>query len=262
MNTRRQRAVNTALLLLGGALGATVALQAARVLELRMAQEALLHYGQSILRVAQSSAVEAAAAVRQFSDDGMPFCSDGEIAAMRRFVYNAAFVRDVGRERGGLLYCTSGLGRLSKPPHMPAPVLSYFSDTQSEQVQIIPDQSLALAPNSNGLLAVANGVSVVLNPALYASLDNPPMRATGMVKDARHQAVLLAFGHLDPLSSQEVLKQRMVLRDGIYYQPLCSTSYGVCIVASEARADMLARQSYYVSFPITTALFTAAGAIL
>ncbi len=107
----RQRAGQTALLVLGGALGAIAAFEAARFFELRLAQEMLLQYAHHALRVTEFSASEAVASAKQFSSDGMEFCSDDEIAAMRRFVYNAAFVKDLGRVRDGMLYCTSTLGR-------------------------------------------------------------------------------------------------------------------------------------------------------
>ncbi|HWE86219.1 MAG TPA: EAL domain-containing protein [Terracidiphilus sp.] len=262
MSSSRQRAGYVALLVCGGAVGAALAFQAGRVLEFRLAQEALRQYADTILHVAEATAAETAAAAHQFSADGMAFCSDDEIAAMRRFVYNAAFVKDIGRERDGLLYCTSGLGKLPKPLPMPEPVLSYFSAPQSAQIDIVPSQALALAPNSNGILVAMRGVTAVLNPDLYANLDNPPMHATGLARDYQHQVVIYAFGHLDPLSSREVLAQRMIEREGILYQPLCSSSRAVCIVASEARTAMLSgHRGYFISFPFTSVLLSVIGAI-
>lgn len=244
-------------------MGAIAAYEAAGFLELRLAKEALFQYAENTLRVADASAEEARAAARAFEDDHLPFCSAEEIAQMRRFAYDAVYVKDVGRVRDGFLYCTSGLGKLAKPLPMPKPVLSYFNPTLSAQVQVMPSNALALAPHSRGIIAEMNGVSVVVNPALYASLDNPPMHITGLLRDWQHQVVALAFGRPEPLSTAEVLGGRMVERDGVLYQPLCSPQYGVCVVASESRADMLARpHGYYVSFPATSVWFTTVGALL
>lgn len=262
MSTSRQRVIFAALLTLGGASGGALATEAAHVLQLRLGQEALLHYAQSVLRVAESSAAESAAADSQFSDDHLAFCSDDEIAAMRRFVYNSAFIKDVGRVRDGHLYCTSGLGRLPEPELVPKPILSFFDPTRSSQFEVVPLHHLSLAPDSSGIGVYVRGIRVLLNPALYSSLDRPPMRATGMARDTEHQVVATVFGHPDPLSSQEVLAVRMIERAGIFYQPLCSMSYRVCVIASESRAEMLSRQTYFIPFPITTVLFTMAGAIL
>lgn len=263
MSPLRQRAGHMVLLVLGGALGAIAALQAARILELRLAQEALMRYAQQTLQVAQASAAEMVVAANRFSSDGMAFCSEDEIAAMRRFVYNAAFLKDLGRERDGFLYCTSGLGRLSRPLPMPAPVLSYFNAKQGARVDIIPDHALALAPRSNGIIAEMRGVTAVLNPALFAKLDSPPMHTAGILRDTEHQAIAYAFGHAAPLSTAEVLSGTMLERAGVFYQPLCASSYSVCVIADEARADMFTGQrGYFIKFPATSIVFSAVGGIL
>jgi sensor c-di-GMP phosphodiesterase-like protein len=262
MSTLRQHAGQTTLLVLAGALGAIAAFGAARVLELRLAEESLLLYARHVLRVTELSASEAVAAI-QFSHDGEGFCSDDELAAMRRFAYNAAFVKDLGRERDGMLYCTSTLGRLPHPLPMPTPVLSYFNTRQGAQVDIIPNQSLALAPGSSGFIAVMSGVTIVLNPALYARLSSATMRAAGMVRDSEHEAIVYAFGQPAPLSAAEVLRGKMLERDGVFYQPLCSDSYNVCVIGSEARADMfVGPRGYFVKFPATTFIFSTVGAVL
>ena len=249
----RQRAGQTALLVLGGALGAIAAFEAARFFELRLAQEMLLQYAHHALRVTEFSASEAVASAKQFSSDGMEFCSDDEIAAMRRFVYNAAFVKDLGRVRDGMLYCTSTLGRLPRPLPMPKPVLSFFNAQRGAQVEVIPDQALALAPGSTGFIAEMRDVTVVLNPALYARLSNPTMHSAGVVSDSEHHSIAYAFGQPAPLSPAEVQGGSMLERGGVFYQPLCSSTYNVCVIGSEARADMFTGQhGYFVKFPATT----------
>ena len=244
-------------------MGALLAFQAARILELRLAQEALLQYTKITLRAAETSAAELSAAVHLFGNDGVTFCSDEEIAAMRSFVYNAAIIRDLGRERDGMLYCTSVLGRLPQPLHMPVPVFTFFSTLQSAQVEVFPRQRLAIAPSSTGIILAIRGLTAVVNPAVFSGLDSPPMHATGLVRDPGQQRVIPLFGREDVLSSQEVLAQRMIERGGIFYQPLCSPVYAVCVVASEARADMVGRHhGYFISFPVTSVVFSTVGAVL
>jgi len=54
----------------------------------------------------------------------------------------------------------------------------------------------------------------------------------------------------------------MIERAGIFYQPLCSSSRAVCIVASEARTAMLSgRRGYFISFPFTSVLLSVIGAL-
>ncbi len=243
-------------------MGAIAAFEAARFFELRLAQEMLLQYAHHALRVTELSASETVAAI-QFSHDGKEFCSDDELAAMRGFVYSAAFVKDVGRVRDGMLFCTSTLGRLPRPVPMPAPVLSYFNAQRGAQVGIIPNHALALAPGSNGFIAEMRDVTVVLNPALYARLSSPTMHSAGIVSDSGHHNIAYAFGQPAPLSPEEVQEGNMLERGGVFYQPLCSASYNVCVIGSEARADMITGQhGYFVKFPATTAMFSTVGAVL
>lgn len=263
MSKLRQRAGNAALLILGGAVGAIAAYEAARFLELRLAKEALFHYAQSVVRVMESSADEASAAASQFDNEPQQFCSDDEIDRMRRFVYEAAYVKDIGRVRDGFLYCTSGLGKLARPLPMPKPVLSYYSPQQLAQINVMPGIALALAPQSRGLIAEMHGVTIVLNPALYGSLDDPPMHASGLVRDIEHNVVANAFGQPAPLSPAQVFAESLVEREGVFYQPLCSRRRAVCAVASESLAAMLARpHGYYVSFPATSVWITTIGGLL
>jgi sensor c-di-GMP phosphodiesterase-like protein len=259
----RQRVRDAALLILGGALGAAVALAGAHELEIRFAEEALLRYAQSVLRVEEQTAQELRDSLHLFSSDNLGFCSDQELAQMRRFVYRATFIKDLGRVRDGSLFCTSGMGRLDRPIPLPAPVLSFNSADRSFHVDLIPHGKLALAPDSSGLVAIAEGVSAVVNPALYEQFDNPPMQWTGLVFDRDHRILANAYGNPLTLTTAEVLAQRPVHHGGMDYQPLCSTAYNVCVVVAESRHDMLTfHPGYFVSFFVTASVFSAAGALL
>jgi sensor c-di-GMP phosphodiesterase-like protein len=263
LNAKRQRVKFVPLLLLGGALGAGLALPVARALHLRFSEEALFRYAQRILRTEEQSAEEARAAWRQFSSENAPFCSDEEIGAMRRFVYNAAFVKDLGREKEGYLYCTSGTGRLEKPARLHDPAISFNRLDTSQRVDVTPGNPLLLAPDSSGIVMVSGGVTIVLNPAFYAQFQNPPMQATWLIHDSEHNTVTYAFGHPNPLTVDEVLAGRLAEHDGIVYQPLCSARFSVCAVASESKSDMLKETSVYsVSFAVMAAVFSCVGALL
>lgn len=249
--------------MLGGAFGAYVALEMAHALQIRFCEEALYRYAQSILRIEEKSADEITAAVHEFSGGNLAFCSDEEIGAMRRSVYNATFIKDIGRVRDGYLYCTSGRGRLGRPTRLPDPTISYLRRDNGKQLDITPGNELLLAPDSRGTIFVSDGVSLVLNPVFYGQFDAPPMRASWLINDYQHKMIDYAFGSHEPLQGKEVLAGHLVERDGTIYQPLCSGKYQACIVAAESRHDMLAQpRGYYVNFPVTAIEFGTAGALL
>lgn len=126
-----------------------------------------------------------------------------------------------------------------------------------------PGNPLLLAPDSTGVVLVSGGVTIVLNPAFYTQFQNPPMQATWLIHDSEHNATAFAFGRPNPLSVDEVVAGRLVERDGMVYQPLCSARYSVCAVASESKSEMLRGTSAYsVSFAVTAAVFSGIGALL
>jgi sensor c-di-GMP phosphodiesterase-like protein len=63
------------------------------------------------------------------------------------------------------------------------------------------------------------------------------------------QRAYFAFGHPEPLSNSEVIVAQLVERSGIFYQPLCSKIWRVCIVAAEPRAAMMVTEKLYTTLP-------------
>ncbi|MGB6783790.1 MAG: EAL domain-containing protein [Terracidiphilus sp.] len=195
-------------------------------------------YAQRTLKAEEMTADEARAAINVISGDQQPFCSDGDLAVMRGFVFNASTVRDIGRVKDGLLYCTSTNGRLPTP--VPVPLAP--GDFTVGGTQVLRNASLSLiSPQSTGIMVNSRNVSVVLNRETFDALDEVPMLSTGVVVDRAHSRVFQVFGHDEPLSYAEAAAQVPVFRGNVYYLPLCSRQYAVCMVAAEARTAMLRR---------------------
>jgi sensor c-di-GMP phosphodiesterase-like protein len=231
-------------LFLGGTLAGTgLALQVAWRLQLRSGEYALLRYAHSLLHVLETASVEAGHVGTSMTADKLPSCSDEELALMRRLVYDATFVRDIGRVKDGLLYCTASLGRLPHPVKEPVPDLSFQQPDMVSSIEIASSRKLTFAPGPAGIVVVSQGVSEVLNPSLFERLDDPPMQFTGLFFDHEHQVVLYGAGHIEALPAADVLAQKVVRHGDIIYQPLCSSRYPVCVIGSEPVSAMVARRS-------------------
>ncbi|HEY2859836.1 MAG TPA: EAL domain-containing protein [Terracidiphilus sp.] len=226
------------------------------MLELRSGEHALLRYAHSGLHVLETGTVEAGHIGLSVTADNLPFCSDHELALMRHLVYDAAFIKDIGRERNGLLYCTSSLGRLTNPVRAAVPDLSFAAPESKPPVEIEASREPLLEPGPAGIVFSAKGVSGEVNPALLAQLDDPPMQFTGLLYDRQRKTVLPAAGHPDTLLAEEVLAQNVVQRGGTVYQPLCSDQYPVCVIAQE---PIGAATGYRKGFVVACA---AGGALL
>jgi sensor c-di-GMP phosphodiesterase-like protein len=232
----RSSLVMVALLLAGAGIGLGIAGIVAHSLQLASGEEELQQYASRLLR-----GVEAVAREMRSADDAvlaaeLPYCSDQELAFMRRIVFDSSTIKELGRDSDGKLDCTTTMGRLSPPLPMPAP------DAEDHNVKFYALTPLAIAPGATGLVAELGGVSVVANPdAFKDAFDEPPMVSTGLFFARESGRTIYAFGHREPLSSTEVVAQHLVERDGIFYQPLCSKVYRVCAVAAEPRAAILAK---------------------
>ena len=100
------------------ALGFLAGLAAGRLIELHQADDRLARHNSRLLahsiRVAQESQRLIAAATHSADQ-----CSESDIATLRVLLFNATFLRDIGRLRDGMLVCSAAWGVLSWPHDMP-----------------------------------------------------------------------------------------------------------------------------------------------
>ncbi len=230
------RAKYILLLPVGVAVGILASLPTALAHRQKSGEQELRGYAERILKTEETMAGETRAAINLISDDQQPFCSDGELAVMRAFVFNASAVREIGRLKSGFLYCTSMNGRL------PVPVAISAADFSVNGAKVFRDTPLSLiSPQSTGIMINSGNVSVVLNREALEALDNEPLLSSGLVLDRTHRRVFRVFGHDEPLGYAETAAQVPVLRGGVDYLPLCSGQDAVCVVAAETRDGMYRR---------------------
>ena len=228
------------LLLVGTCIGVGLAAIIAHNLQIASGKEDLRQYTGRVLRDMEAIPKELRPAYTTVLTDRLPFCSDQELELMRRIVFYSVTIKDIGRVKDGLLYCTTTMGRLKSPLPVATPDVDDNGDKFYARTQ------LAIAPDAEGLVTEMHGVSFAMNPQAFFSLyDEPPMLFTGLFYARESRRTFYAFGHREPLSDDEVLKQRTVEREGILYQPLCSQVYRVCVVAAEPRSALLAGESFH-----------------
>lgn len=256
MPVRRKYVWEAVLVVCGIALGLAVAGFVGRAFLIRAGQAELESYAQRLLGVGIAMAGETDQAVNTIRGDGLPMCSDIELAEMRQFVFNAAHVRVLGRVRAGKLVCSTGLGRLAAPAPLPKP------DFDVRGIDFSLRAPTLLSPGSKGFVVVNGDIAVMLNPESYVGLDELPMYYSGLLYDPIRKQAMYSIGHVMPLSNAEVVAQKPVERDGVFYQPVCATQAVVCDVAAETRDDMLARDwGHYVSFLVGGALLGGMAAL-
>jgi sensor c-di-GMP phosphodiesterase-like protein len=235
---QRTLGVRALLVVCGIGLGAVIAWFTAQALQLRSGEDDLRGYAVHVLVNAESIAQEARTSTDAVDADNLPFCSDEELGFMRRIVFYSVNIKDMGRTRDGRLYCTTSQGRLAEPLRPIRP-----PDAIDRNVRFYALTPLAVAPGASGMVVADGDVSFALNPQAYQTrYDAPPMTYSLLFYARDSQKVYYGLGHHEPLSNAQVMKQRMVELAGVFYQPLCSATYRVCIVAAEPRAPLLAHR--------------------
>jgi sensor c-di-GMP phosphodiesterase-like protein len=230
----RKRAAEIALLLSGAVLGGVVAAGTGRLIQLNTGRQQLENYAGHIISEADQVVLETRKAVNVVLSDHLAFCSDEELSYLRKWVFNASHVRDIGRVKDDHLYCTTALGRLTPPPHTTPP------DIVIDGRKIFASIPLLINPQARGAIVESNQVTAVINPDDYVSFDQPPMYFSAFVYDRSSSRVLLISGKPVPLSAAEIGAQAMLERNGAYYRPVCSKFSAACVVVFESKANMVA----------------------
>jgi len=249
----RRLAGQVGIVLCGSALGIAAAYGTAQAIQLKAGRTELGRYASRLMRAGVELGGETGKAIQTVVADNLPFCSDEELAFLRNYVYNSPHVRDIGRGKDGKLYCSTGIGRL------PVPRPTSVPDLVSGGMKIYAKVPLMISGSSTGFIVERSTVSVVINPDLFKSLDEPPKFYSGLLYDRANQRALPIFGHPTPLNTKEVIAGRFVERGGVFYKPLCSSKARVCVIAAEARSAMLAQNKpLLIGFVIGGALLGGA----
>jgi len=237
----RSNVRQAALLIGGGLLGAIVGLPIAYLIQLQLGKQQLERYASRVLRAGEAGAAEASAAVATVHEANKPLCSDDDLNVMRGFVFDASYVKDLGRVKNGQLVCTAAQGRLPQPVQMPA-----AAGFRQNEVQIRPNASLLSSTPSTGVLIVGQDVAAVLNPASYNALDDPPMRYISFLYDSAQQKLVRAFGGDDTLDPALIVAQKPFEQSGRVYVPLCAQESPLCVVAFESKADIVGQTKAFL----------------
>jgi sensor c-di-GMP phosphodiesterase-like protein len=229
----RRLAVRIGLFLCGCALGGMTTALVERIFDVRESVIDLHRYAERLVDRGDQLAVEDTQAIEAVAHDGQAFCSDADLDFMRDYVFHAQDIRDIGRTKDGVLYCSTSIGRLSHPAGVPVP------DVVSGGLKIFVHLGLMISARTSGYVVQMKNVSVVLSPSSWDNYDQPPMYFSAMIYDASRHRMVLTHGPEVPLSADEVRAGRLIKRKEVFYQPLCSVKYLLCRVAAEPQSAML-----------------------
>jgi sensor c-di-GMP phosphodiesterase-like protein len=243
-------ALRSGLVLCGCALGILAAYSVSRIVQIEIGRIELQRYADRLLKVREQIVRENRQTITAIAADGLPFCSDEELAFMRDYAFRAQHIRVIGRTKDGFLYCSTTVSRLAHPMKMPAPSITISGVKTYIQMPLL---------NSNkavGQVFEKDGVTLVFDFDFFKSLEESPMSYENLLFDKPNHAMLSVIGTPMPLTVDEIVAGKFISRNGALYQPLCSSTTRNCIIATEPRNAVLAHSRWFaLGVPIVGALF-------
>ncbi|WP_066092568.1 EAL domain-containing protein [Xanthomonas massiliensis] len=191
-------------------------------------QARLQDYAQRLLARADAVSGEEQRTLRQLQRPGQPACSPADLDELRFRLYQARYLRDVGRLRDGALACTAMWGRLAQPWPLPPPDHAAAGRRIWKSVVNIGDDPRIVTD-----LTASGAALVSTAPLVFEDFAHPGagLAATLLTRDGRHVyhrfADTAARTHWHDLPGAEHLH-------------LCSDRHDLCVAASIRRPLALA----------------------
>jgi sensor c-di-GMP phosphodiesterase-like protein len=185
------------------------------------------HYAKQLIAYAEAYNSEITSTLDKVNASPYPFCSDQDIDRLRELVYRGHIVKEIGRVRNNMLYCTSVNGRLEHPvEETPADLVTPSGRS------IWLDTPLFSVPGMRGDITQYGEADFVAAQNAFGDLREEPMGYTTTLSNHRTGKVLRTAGDPLKLTNEEVLTESELFRGNTFYVARCSARFAPCMVAS------------------------------
>ncbi|MGO9337149.1 MAG: EAL domain-containing protein [Terracidiphilus sp.] len=233
-----------------------------RALVLRHVENKLDQYAMRIRREAETATAESRTMLAALNASSFPYCSDTEIAWMRKLIFQSEFLKDGGHMRDGRIDCSATLGRPSQPGAQFKPEFSRQDGTRVY---------LNLAPLRVGdrtVVSVQLGDSfIVYSPYNLKDLGSASMHFTVSEVDVASGQTGRLVGELTHAQASTLTREGRAREGDTLYVTRCSSLYTSCMTAFISVPEALGAERgefrAYIAFSgICGALFGIACSLL
>jgi len=214
----------------GLAIGVTVALGAT--------ESQLDRFARSLLDYAKTYNNEITSTLDAVNASPFPFCSDEDIARLRAIVFHGHLVKEIGRVRKNMLYCTSVDGRMDHPIPESKPDIILRSGKS-----IWLHLPLITVPGMYGNVTQSGEASFVAAQNAFGRLGEPPMTYTTTLTNRTTGEVLRTAGDPLKITNAEIFAEKEVIKGDAIYLSRCSASKAPCMIAGITFRDALRTDS-------------------
>ena len=230
---------------------AVLAAHASWRLIVAMAGERLAAASLALLAQAEDLDNEAARTLRHFDSQPAKFCSSGELAELRHWVYATHYVKDIARMRGTSA-CAASVQAAVPAFGALDPARSIMID---DARRVSPSEAMPLLSTSAQAPVIAgHETRIALDPAAFRAARSGHAVAY-LSRDGTRLALL--YGEAMPLALTAWRASRLVEHDGVLLAPQCSRTAPVCVAMRESKSSLLDAQ--WPLLVVSSALGAMAG---
>ena len=192
----------------------------------RSTEVRLSRYDRHLIQYAETFTEEIQTTLDAVNASPFPFCSDEDIARLRTIVYHGHLVKDIGRVRNNMIYCTSMSGRYEQPFVQDQP------DFVSQTGKLVwLNRPLHIAPGMLGDITQSGEADFVASRDTFGHLAEPPMTYTTTLTNRAKNEVVRTAGEPLAMTPYEVLQEKDIFRNRTFYSARCSSHYAPCMIA-------------------------------
>ena len=233
MKLTRRKSSHRLLRIAGISLACAVAgLAIGLIVAFMVTEKKLDRYAMSMVRYADGYSNEIVSTLDEVNASPYPFCSDEDIARLRNLVFHGHLVKEIGRVRDNMLYCTSINGRFDHPIPETKPDISLPSGRA-----IWLHSPLITVPGMYGDITQSGEATFVAAQNAFGHLLEPPMSYTTTLANHTTGNVVRTAGSLLKISNAEVLAEKEVFKGDTLYVSRCSSHFAPCMVAGISLTD-------------------------
>jgi sensor c-di-GMP phosphodiesterase-like protein len=222
----KRAAIPIAAAVIAAALGMLAGFVLGRALVLRHTGDKLDDYAIKIRTDAETSAAVARATLATVNASPYPYCSEAEIAWLRRLIFQSEFLKDGGHMRDGRIGCSATLGQAI------AADADYKPDFTSKDGTHLYLNLPPLRIENQTVVTIQKGDSfMVYSPFNLKDLGSESMRFTVTETDNPSGQTGRLVGELTSAEAWILTREGRVQAGNSLYVTRCSTIYPSCMTA-------------------------------
>lgn len=188
----------------------------------------LTNFAREFLRQDEKVAQDINTALDATNRSPYPFCSEADMESMRAVLFQSPYLKDVGRVRDGLFYCSAVAGKLAVPQAFIAEKVVHLQDRM-----VYFGADLHIAKGYKAEIVAEGTADAVVSPSVFADFNRLPMTYSGAIVNPKTKQIQEMYtSSTTGMPLEYVLSDKLMRKDGTLYYPECSKTQPDCVLVA------------------------------